>query len=59
MNNSMEELPSFLNGCIEQFLLNISLIRPLNGNSINRYVKDFDYLCKNGLQVKFLSKFNI
>nr|CAD2135213.1 unnamed protein product [Meloidogyne enterolobii] len=51
LNESFDVLPSFINFCIEQYLLHISLIRPQKEVILKRFVKDFDYLCKNGLQI--------
>uniref|UniRef100_A0A1I8C0C0 Conserved oligomeric Golgi complex subunit 5 n=1 Tax=Meloidogyne hapla TaxID=6305 RepID=A0A1I8C0C0_MELHA len=51
LNESFDVLPSFINFCIEQYLLHISLIRPQKEVVIKRFIKDFDYLCKNGLQI--------
>lgn len=50
---SLEALPNFLNFVIEQFLLHVSLIRPLmEESSVERICKDLEYLCRIGLQVK-------
>ncbi|KAI1711120.1 conserved oligomeric Golgi complex subunit 5 [Ditylenchus destructor] len=48
---SLEALPNFLNFVIEQFLLHVSLIRPLmEESSVERICKDLEYLCRIGLQ---------
>lgn len=44
---SLEALPSFVNFVIEQFFLNITLIRPFSELARARFVKDFLYLCKS------------
>uniref|UniRef100_A0A183CTJ7 Conserved oligomeric Golgi complex subunit 8 n=1 Tax=Globodera pallida TaxID=36090 RepID=A0A183CTJ7_GLOPA len=48
--DSVEALPAFLNFCVEQFLLHISLIRPIGEESFDRFVRDLEYLCRNGLE---------
>ncbi|KAL3115817.1 hypothetical protein niasHT_007117 [Heterodera trifolii] len=48
--DSVEAMPGFLNFCVEQFLLHISLFRPIGEPSIDRFVRDLDYLCRNGLE---------
>ncbi|KAI6241359.1 hypothetical protein M3Y99_00362800 [Aphelenchoides fujianensis] len=44
---SLEALPNFINFVIEQFLLHISLVRPLSAPTIKRFVNDLGYLCKS------------
>lgn len=44
---SLEALPNFINFVIEQFLLHISLIRPLNSSTRHRFVNDLSTLCKS------------
>uniref|UniRef100_A0A914BUW8 Conserved oligomeric Golgi complex subunit 5 n=1 Tax=Acrobeloides nanus TaxID=290746 RepID=A0A914BUW8_9BILA len=49
--DSLEELPNFLNFVIEQFLLHISLVRPITEKCIERFSKDLEFLARNGLQI--------
>jgi len=52
---SVEALPNFLNFVVEQFLLHISMVRPLKSEgNVDRFVKDLDFLCRIGLQVSAL-----
>jgi hypothetical protein len=47
---SLEALPNFINFVVEQFLLHISLIRPLSTSTTHRFNNDLSVLCKS-LQV--------
>lgn len=47
---SVDVLPNFLNSIVEQFLLHITLVRPLKTDeSVERFTKDLEYLCRIGL----------
>lgn len=49
---SLEALPNFINFVLEQFLVHISLIRPLNTSTKHRFGNDLSMLCKS-LHVSF------
>lgn len=57
---------AFLNFVLEQFLLHITIVRPMNAAAINRYCRDLDYICKElkveirttNLLNSFIKRFN-
>lgn len=51
LSESLEALPNFINFVIEQYLLHISLVRPVTQESNSRFIKDLEYLVRVGLQV--------
>ncbi|KAH7695617.1 COG5 protein, partial [Aphelenchoides avenae] len=50
LSESLEALPNFINFVIEQYLLHISLVRPVTQESNSRFIKDLEYLVRVGLQ---------